>query len=79
MNPPMERLKKLGPLLKLWVTRDWEAKLVALDNARKPAPGEESKRPTLKRRTQTDDEVDEPEPTDEDRPTLKRRSPQTVS
>ena len=30
MNPPLERLKKLGPLLKLWVTRDWEAKLVAL-------------------------------------------------
>ena len=30
MNPTLERLKKLGPLLKLWVTRDWEAKLVSL-------------------------------------------------
>ena len=30
MNPMLERLKKLGPLLKLWVTRDWEAKLVSL-------------------------------------------------
>ena len=30
MSPMLERLKKLGQLLKLWVTRDWEAKLVAL-------------------------------------------------
>jgi predicted Zn-dependent protease len=56
-----------------------KAKLIALDNARKPVAGEESKRPTLKRRTQTDDGADEPEPTDNDRPTLKRRTPQTLS
>jgi hypothetical protein len=30
MNPILENLKKFGQLLKLWVTRDWEAKLVAL-------------------------------------------------
>jgi diadenylate cyclase len=30
MNPTLEKLKKLGPLLKLWVTRDWEAKVVSL-------------------------------------------------
>lgn len=30
MNPALENLKKLAPLLKLWITRDWEAKLVAL-------------------------------------------------
>ena len=30
MNPLLENLKKLAPLLKLWITRDWEAKLVAL-------------------------------------------------
>jgi diadenylate cyclase len=29
MNP-LENLKKFAQLLKLWVTRDWEAKLVAL-------------------------------------------------
>ncbi len=56
-----------------------KAKLIALDNARKPAPGEESKRPTLKRRTRTDDGADEPQPADDDRPTLKRRTPQTLS
>ena len=31
-----------------------KAKLIAMDNARKPAPGEESKRPTLKRLTTID-------------------------
>ncbi len=56
-----------------------KAKLIAMDNARKPAPGEDSKRPTLKRRTPTDDGADEPQPSDDDRPTLKRRTPQTVS
>jgi len=56
-----------------------KAKLIAMDNARKPAPGEDSKRPTLKRRTPTDDSADEPQPADDDRPTLKRRTPQTVS
>jgi diadenylate cyclase len=29
-NPPLESMKKLGPQLKLWFTRDWEAKLVSL-------------------------------------------------
>jgi diadenylate cyclase len=29
MNP-LENLKKFAQLLKLWMTRDWEAKLVAL-------------------------------------------------
>jgi len=56
-----------------------KAKLIALDNARKPAPGEDSKRLTLKRRTPTDDGSDEPQPSDEDRPTLKRRTPQAIS
>jgi predicted Zn-dependent protease len=56
-----------------------KAKLIALDNARKPAPGEDSKRPTLKRRTPTDDGSDEPQPSDDDRPTLKRRTPQAMS
>jgi predicted Zn-dependent protease len=56
-----------------------KAKLIALDNARKPAPGEDSKRPTLKRRTPTDDGSDESQPSDDDRPTLKRRTPQAVS
>jgi predicted Zn-dependent protease len=56
-----------------------KAKLIALDNARKPAPGEDSRRPTLKRRTPTDDGSNEPQPSDDDRPTLKRRTPQRVS
>jgi beta-barrel assembly-enhancing protease len=56
-----------------------KAKLIALDNARKPAPGEDSKRPTLKRRTPTVDGSDEPQPSDDDRPTLKRRTPQAIS
>lgn len=58
-----------------------KAKLIALDNQRKPVPGEDSKRPTLKRRTQTNpgDSSDEPRADDEDRPTLKRRSSQTIS
>jgi hypothetical protein len=30
MNQALEKLKNLAPLLKLWITRDWEAKLVAL-------------------------------------------------
>jgi hypothetical protein len=30
MNPALEKVKKLVPRLKLWITRDWEAKLVAL-------------------------------------------------
>ncbi len=30
MNPTLEKLKNLAPQLKLWVTNDWEAKLVSL-------------------------------------------------
>ena len=30
MSPALENLKKAGPQLKLWITRDWEAKLVSL-------------------------------------------------
>jgi hypothetical protein len=30
MNRVLEKMRKLAPLLKLWVTRDWEAKLVSL-------------------------------------------------
>ncbi len=58
-----------------------KAKLIALDNQRKPVAGEDSKRPTLKRRTPTNpgDSSDEPQSDDEDRPTLKRRSPLTIS
>jgi len=58
-----------------------KGKLIALDNAKRPAAGEDpsKKRPTLKRRTQTDDGTDEPQPSDEDRPTLKRRNGDTVS
>lgn len=56
-----------------------KAKLIALDNARKPASGDQPTRPTLKRRTPADDGSDEPQPSDEDRPTLKRRTPHTLS
>jgi predicted Zn-dependent protease len=57
-----------------------KAKLIALDNAKRPSPGE-SKRPTLKRRTQGGSETadDESQPRDEDRPTLKRRNSQNTS
>lgn len=30
MNPTLEKLKNLAPQLKLWISHDWEAKLVAL-------------------------------------------------
>jgi predicted Zn-dependent protease len=53
-----------------------KAKIVALENRKRPAEGEKSNKPTLKRRTsgETEDASDEPTPTDDDRPTLKRRN-----
>lgn len=57
-----------------------KAKLIALDNARRPSAAD-SKRPALKRRTQGDSEAgaDEPQPDDQERPTLKRRNAQNTS
>ena len=53
-------------------------KLIALENRKKPAEGEKSNKPSLKRRTsgQTEDSSDEPAANDggDDRPTLKRRT-----
>jgi len=56
-----------------------KSKLIAMENRKKPADGEKSNKPTLKRRTsgQTEDSSDEPAtPNDggDDRPTLKRRT-----
>ena len=56
-----------------------KGKLIAMENRKKPADGEKSNKPTLKRRTtgQTEDTSDEPVPTNDsgdDRPTLKRRT-----
>ncbi len=52
-----------------------KAKLIAMDNARRPSPGETPGRPSLKRRTPGEIGVeDEPQPEDEDRPRLKRLS-----
>ena len=52
-----------------------KAKLIAMDNARRPSPGETEGRPSLKRRTSGEVGVeDEPQPEDDDRPRLKRRS-----
>jgi predicted Zn-dependent protease len=57
-----------------------KGKLIAMENRKKPADGEKSNKPTLKRRTsgQTDDASDEPATTTtdtgDDRPTLKRRT-----
>jgi len=52
-----------------------KAKLIAMDNARRPSPGETEGRPSLKRRTPGEVGVeDEPLPEDEDRPRLKRLS-----
>jgi predicted Zn-dependent protease len=53
-----------------------KGKLVALENRKRPAEGEKSNRPTLKRRTsgETEDASDEPTgASEDDRPTLKRR------
>lgn len=53
-----------------------KAKIVALENRKRPAEGEKSNKPTLKRRTsgETEDASDEPSAGDDDRPTLKRRN-----
>ena len=52
-----------------------KAKLIAMDNARRPSPGVAGERPSLKRRTPGEVGVeDEPQPEDEDRPRLKRLS-----
>jgi beta-barrel assembly-enhancing protease len=53
-----------------------KAKLMALENRKRPAEGEKSNKPTLKRRTsgETEDASDEPTASDDDRPTLKRRN-----
>ena len=56
-----------------------KGKLVAMENRKKPADGDKSNKPSLKRRTsgQTEDTSDEPATTNDssdDRPTLKRRT-----
>ena len=52
-----------------------KGRLLALENKKRPAEGEKSNRPSLKRRTSgdTEDASDEPTATEDDRPTLKRR------
>ena len=51
-----------------------KAKLLAMENARRPKEGEKSNRPSLKRRTSGEVEEVSDDPADaEDRPTLKRR------
>jgi predicted Zn-dependent protease len=53
-----------------------KGKLLAIENRKRPAEGEKSNRPSLKRRTsgETEDASEEPTEKDEDRPTLKRRT-----
>jgi len=53
-----------------------KGKLIAFENRKRPAEGEKSNRPSLKRRTSPDaeDTSDEPTSKDDDRPTLKRRT-----
>ncbi len=52
-----------------------KAKLIAMENVKRPSAGETEKRPSLKRRTPGEVGVeDEPQPEDDDRPRLKRRS-----
>ncbi|MCI0627330.1 MAG: M48 family metallopeptidase [Acidobacteria bacterium] len=53
-----------------------KGKLLALENRKRPAEGEKSNRPSLKRRTsgEAEDASDEPTEKDDDRPTLKRRT-----
>jgi len=53
-----------------------KGKLVAFENRKRPAEGEKSNKPTLKRRTsgETEDSSDEPSGNDEDRPKLKKRN-----
>jgi beta-barrel assembly-enhancing protease len=59
-----------------------KAKLVAFENRKRPVEGDKSNKPSLKRRTsgETEDASDEPTASDDDRPTLKRRTePSTTS
>jgi len=53
-----------------------KGKLMAIENRKRPAEGEKSNRPSLKRRTsgETEDTSEEPTQKDDDRPTLKRRT-----
>src|SRR5262245_62038749 len=53
-----------------------KGKLIAFENRKRPAEGEKSNRPSLKRRTsgETEDATEEPTEKDDDRPTLKRRT-----
>ncbi|MBM3804782.1 MAG: peptidase M48 [Acidimicrobiia bacterium] len=53
-----------------------KGKLIALENRKRPAEGEKSNRPSLKRRTsgETEDASEEPTQKEDDRPTLKRRT-----
>ncbi len=52
-----------------------KAKLIAMENVKRPSPGEQQKRPSLKRRTPGEVHAEEePQPDDDDRPVLKRRS-----
>jgi len=53
-----------------------KGKLVAFENRKRPAEGEKSNKPSLKRRTsgENEDASDEPSNKDDDRPTLKRRN-----
>jgi predicted Zn-dependent protease len=55
-----------------------KSKLLAYENRKRPAEGEKSNKPTLKRRTSGDTEEvsDEPAAGGDDRPTLKRRTDQ---
>ena len=52
-----------------------KAKLIAMENVKRPSPGGQHRRPTLKRRTPGEVHAEEePQPDDDDRPVLKRRS-----
>jgi predicted Zn-dependent protease len=53
-----------------------KSKLIAFENRKRPAEGEKSNKPSLKRRTNPDaeDTSDEPSNKDEDRPKLKKRT-----
>jgi predicted Zn-dependent protease len=53
-----------------------KSKLIAFENRKRPAEGEKSNKPSLKRRTNPDaeDTSDEPSNTDDDRPKLKKRT-----
>jgi beta-barrel assembly-enhancing protease len=53
-----------------------KSKLIAFENRKRPAEGEKSNKPSLKRRTNPDaeDTSDEPSNKDDDRPKLKKRT-----